>query len=185
MVPIMALWLPVLLSAVVVFIASSIIHMVLGYHAGDFAKVPNEDATMDALRALNIPPGDYVVPCAGSPSAMKDPAFIEKMNRGPVAMMTVRPGGMAMGSSLLQWFLFCVLVSITAAYIAGRALPPGAHYLSAFRFAGATAFFGYSLGAWPASIWYKKKWSTTLKTTFDGLVYGLLTGGVFGWLWPR
>ncbi len=68
---------------------------------------------------------------------------------------------------------------------AGRALPPGAHYLAVFRFAGATAFIGYSLALWQDSIWYKKQLSTTLRNTFDGLVYGLLTGGTFGWLWPN
>ena len=112
--------------------------------------------------------------------------MLEKFKKGPVAAMTVMPSGTpTMGGQLVQWFFYCVLVSICAAYIAGRALEPGAHYLSAFRFAGATAFFAYSLGLWQDSIWYKKSWSTTLKNTFDGLIYGLLTGGTFGWLWPN
>jgi hypothetical protein len=89
-----------------------------------------------------------------------------------------------MGRQLIQWFLFSVLVSITAAYIAGRALPAGAEYLEVFRFAGCTAFLAYTFAYIPSSIWYRKNWGTTMRNMFDGLIYGLFTGGVFGWLWP-
>ena len=183
---IIELWLPILLSAVIVFVVSSIIHMVLTYHRTDVRKVSAEDEVMDALRKVGIPPGDYMVPYAGTPKRMKDPDFIEKMKRGPVAFFTVMASGPpSMGKSLVQWFLYCIVVGIFAAYIAGRALPPGADYLAVFRFAGCIAFVGYSLALWQNSIWYKRAWSTTLKSTFDGLVFALLTGGTFGWLWPR
>ena len=186
MVSIPSLWLPILLSAVAVFVVSSLIHMVLGYHAGDYRKVSAEDDVMAALRKFDIPPGDYMIPRPGSVKAMKDPAFLEKFKAGPRALMTVMPGGeINMGPQLAQWFLYSILIGITAAYIAGRALPSGARYLAVFRFAGATAFFGYSLALWQTSIWYKKSWATTMRSTFDGLIYGLLTGGFFGWLWPR
>jgi hypothetical protein len=185
MVPIVSLALPILLSAVFVFIASSVIHMVLPIHRSDYGKVPDEDGVMDALRRFKIPPGDYLMPRPASAAAMKDPAFLAKRDKGPVAMMTVMPAGPpSMGVPLLQWFLFTALVSVFAAYITGRALAPGAHYLEVFRFAGASAFMGYSLGVIPQSIWYKKAWSTTIKVVADGLVYGLLTAGTFGWLWP-
>jgi hypothetical protein len=83
------------------------------------------------------------------------------------------------------WFLYGIAVSVCAAYIAGRALPSGASYLQVFRFAGTTAFIGYSLALWQMSIWYRRSWVTTFKATVDGLIYGLLTAGTFGWLWPR
>ncbi|MBI4408443.1 MAG: hypothetical protein HY561_01965 [Gemmatimonadetes bacterium] len=185
MVPVMSLWLPILLSAVVVFIASTIIHMWLPYHRTDYAKAPGEDDLMEALRRAGVAPGDYVVPHAGSMAAMKDPAFVEKMKRGPIAIMTVMAGREpSMAKNLVQWFIFLLVVAVFAAYIAGRALGPGAEYLSVFRFAGATAFVAYTLAGWPESIWYQRKWSTTIKNTLDGLVYGLLTGGMFGALWP-
>jgi hypothetical protein len=186
MVSVISLWLPILLSAVGVFVVSSIIHMVLTYHRNDFGKLPREDDVMAALRPFNIPPGEYVMPHAGSMEAMKDPAFVEKMKTGPVAFMTFMPGGStSMTSSLVLWFLYSVLVSIIAAYVAGSALPRGASYLSVFRFAGCVAFTGYAIALIQNSIWYKRAWSTTLKQMFDGLVYGLVTAGVFGWLWPR
>lgn len=185
MVPLSTLWLPVLLSAVIVFVASSLIHMVLKYHSTDYRRLPDEDKVQAALRPFRIPPGDYVLPHAGSMEAMKDPAFLEKMSTGPVAFMTIRPSGPpAMGAALGQWFVFSVLVSAIAAYIAGRALAPGADYLSVFRFAGTTAFVGYAIGQIPNSIWLGRSWSSTIKTLADGLIYGLLTAGVFGWLWP-
>ncbi len=186
MVSIPSLWLPILLSAVAVFVVSSVIHMFLGYHSADYKKVAAEDELMAAVRKLDIPPGDYMVPCPTSHAAFKDPAFLEKFKAGPRAMLTVLPGGpITMAPQLVQWFVYSIVISITAAYIAGRALGPGAHYLAVFRFAGATAFYGYSLALIQASIWYKKSWGTTLRSVFDGLIYGLVTAGFFGWLWPR
>jgi hypothetical protein len=186
MVSLSALWLPILLSAVIVFFVSSLIHMMLPYHRKDFRGIPEEDQVMEALRKFKIPPGDYAMPCPGDPKHMKSPGFIEKMTKGPVALMTVLASGPpAMGMQLAWWFLYSVIVSIFAGYIAGRALEPGAHYLSVFRFAGCTAFVGYSLALWQNTIWYKRAVGTTLKSTFDGLVYGLLTAGTFGWLWPK
>ena len=185
MIPVTSLWLPILLAAVVVFIISSVIHMVLGYHRTDFAKAPGEDEVLAALGAAGIPPGEYVMPYAGSPAAMKDPAWLEKVRRGPVAFMSVMPGGdPKMGAQLAQWFLYCVLVGVFAAYVAGRAVPAGGDYLSVFRFVGTTAFAGYGLALIQNSIWYKRRWSTTLKNLFDALVYSLATAGIFGTFWP-
>jgi hypothetical protein len=186
MVSISSLWLSILISSVLVFFMSFIIHMVLPYHRGDFKKLPAEDEVMDALRKFNVPPGDYMIPCAGGPEGMKSPEFRGKMERGPVVLATfMKSGSMSMAGSLGLWFCYCVIVGIIAAYVSGRALAPGAPYRSVFRFAGCTAFTSYSLALLQNSIWYKRSWVTTIKTMFDGLVYALLTAGVFGWLWPR
>jgi hypothetical protein len=184
-VPVTALWLPILVSALFVFIASSIIHMVLPIHRNDWRKVPDEDRLMDAMRPFNLAAGDYCVPRANSPAALKDPAFLDKLKRGPVVFMTVLPGRqLSMGPQLAQWFLFSAAVSLFAGYLAGAALGPGAEYLEVFRFAGTTAFVGYTMAFYPQSIWYRRPWSLQMKNTIDGLVYALLTAGVFGWLWP-
>jgi hypothetical protein len=180
------LWLPILLSSVIVFIVSSIIHMASPWHKSDYPKMQNEDKVMDALRALDIPPGDYLVPRPSSGKEMRSPEFAEKMKKGPVALFTVMPSGtMSMGRNLGLWFLYVVVMGIFAAYITGRALPPGAQYLRVFQFAGATAFLAYSAALWPLSIWYRRAWSITIKMTVDGLIYAGLTAGTFGWLWPK
>ncbi len=186
MVALSMLWLPILLSAVIVFVASSIIHMALPWHKNDYLAVPDQDKVMDALRPFGIPPGDYMLPRCATMEEMKTPEFREKLNKGPVAIMTVMPNGQwSMGRNLVLWFLYSVVVSFFAAYIASHALPPGAHYLRVFQLVGATAFIGYALALWQMSIWYRRAWSTTLKATVDGLIYALLTAGVFGWLWPN
>ena len=186
MTEITALWLPILLSAVIVFVASSLIHMLLPWHKSDYPRVPNEDKFMDAVRPLAIPPGDYMVPRCSNRAEMSTPEFAEKMKRGPVIVMTVLPNGpFSMGSNLAQWFVYILVVGVFAAYVAGRALPHGADYLMVFRFAGVAAFLSYSVALWQMSIWYKRAWSTTIKATIDGLIYALLTAGTFGWLWPK
>src|SRR5688500_18226789 len=135
MVPLASLWLPILLSAVLVFIASAVLHMVLRYHNTDFAKLPNEDAVMDVLRGTA--PGEYMAPHSTGAEGMKDPVFVVKMTRGPIAIVTVLPSGPPnMGKPLSQWFVYTLVVSTLAAYVAGRALGPGVEYLQVFRFAG-------------------------------------------------
>src|SRR3990172_4738575 len=106
MIGIIELWLPILLSAVIVFVVSSIIHMATPWHQSDYPKVPDEDKVMDTLRPLGIPPGDYMIPRPASSKDMRSLEFTEKMKKGPVVIMTVLPSGPArMGKNLIQWFL--------------------------------------------------------------------------------
>ena len=186
MVPLASLWLPILLSSVIVFFASFLFHMVLTHHRSDYGQLPSEDDVMSSLRKFNIPPGDYFMPRAAGPSDMKNPEFKKKMEMGPVVVMTVmRSGDVSFGKRLVHWFLYCVVVGIFSGYVASRAVGPGTPYLTVFRFVGTVAFAGYALALWQDSIWYSRRWSTTIKSTVDSLVYALLTAGTFGWLWPR
>ena len=186
MVGLTALIVPLLMSSVIVWIASSIIHMVLPWHKGDYPRVPDEPRFRAAVGPLAIPPGDYLVPRCDSMAEMKSPEFKAKMTEGPVVMMTVFPNGVrGMGRELALWFLYILVVGIFAAYIAAHALQPGATYLEVFRFVGASAFMGYALALWQQAIWFHRSARVTLMSSFDGLIYALLTAGTFGWLWPR
>jgi len=185
MVPIMSLWLPILLSAVAVFILSSIIHMALGYHANDYKELPSEKDILDDLRKYNIPEGDYHFPRPKNMKDMNSQEFLEKLKKGPVGLLTIKERkDVSMTKELVLWFVYSIIVGIFAAYITGRALQPGAEYIAVFRFAGASAFAGYSLALLQNSIWFNKNWSATFKSMFDGLIYALFTAGIFGWLWP-
>lgn len=177
------LWLPILLSAVFVFIVSSLIHMVLGYHANDYHKLPDEAGTIETLRGLNIPPGYYAAPKPSSMKEMNSPEFKAKMERGPVFFLNLRKPGMGMGKALAQWFLYSVVVGIFTAYIVSHTVSPDADYLTVHRVAGTAAFMGYGLGIFQDAIWGSRSWSSTWKSGFDALIYGLVTGGTFGWLW--
>lgn len=185
MVSLMSLVIPILVSAVVVFIASAILHMVIPFHKNDLRKVPSEDDFLAAIRRFNLPAGDYAAPHADSAAAMKDPAFIAKREQGPTVLMTLTPGAPpAMSRHLTLWFIYCIVVSVFAAYIASRTLPIGTEYMQVFRIVGTTAFLGYSLALLQNSIWYMKNWGATSRSIIDGLAYALLTAGVFGWMWP-
>ena len=186
MVPITALWLPILLSAVIVFIVSSVIHMVLPYHKSDYRKLPDEDKVLDAMRAAGVTPGPtYHFPNT-THQEMKSPEMVERFKRGPVGLLNVTPSGPpSMGKVLGQWFAYCLVISIFVAYLTGRTRSPGTEYLEVFRVAGTTAFLGYSGALIQDSIWRGQTWGVTLKHVFDGLIYGVLTAGTFGWLWPR
>ena len=186
MVEITSLLLPLLISSVFVFIVSSIIHTVLPWHKSDYPKLANEEKVMDALRPLSIPQGEYMMPRSTDMSDTRSAEYAEKRKKGPVAMLTILPGGpISMTSNLVQWFAYSLIVGLFAAYVAGRALASGATYLQVFRFVGTTAFVGYSLALWQMTIWYNRSVSITLKSTIDGLLYAMITAGTFGWLWPR
>jgi len=174
-----------LLSAVLVFLVSSIIHMATPWHAGDFLKVPNEDGVMATLRPFNLAPGSYVMPRSSSMKDMGSPEFKEKQRLGPVAMIHVMPGGQTgMGQQLASWFFYSFVVALMAGYITSRGVGIGAPYMGVFKFVGAITFIGYSVGLWQMSIWYRRSWIVTLKSTIDGAFYAGLTAGAFGWLWP-
>jgi hypothetical protein len=186
MVSLGALWMPILLSAVLVFITSSIVHMVLKYHNSDYSQLPNEDAVRAAIRAGNPKPAQYVIPYAAEMKEMESPAMKAKYAEGPVGVLNLKPtGAYGMGRALTQWFVFSLVVSFFVAYVAAHTIPSGTMYLEVFRVVGTVAFLAYAAGQLPAAIWMGKPWSVAFKELFDGLLYGLMTAGAFGWLWPR
>jgi hypothetical protein len=183
--PFGSLWLPVIVSAVVVFVASSVLHMVLKYHKSDHNPLPNDDAVREVLGKGNLAPGVYMTPHCNDMKELKEPAVKEKFEKGPVAILSILPkGGPAMGKSLTLWFLFCFLVSFVAAYTARHTLQPGADGLLVMRITGTVAFAAYALSEITDTIWKGQPWSTTVKFLLDGTIYSLLTGIVFRLMWP-
>jgi hypothetical protein len=179
----LSLWLPIVASAVLVFIVSSFIHMALPWHKGDFRKIPNEDQVMDALRPLNIPPGDYAVPRCDSMKEMKSPEFKAKRQRGPVFMATFMSGEMAMGKSMVLWFVYVLVISYFAAYVGAHAGAMSAGAIHSRRIIGITAFLGYGGALCQASIWFQRPWCTTIRSLIDSVVYAAVTAATFACLW--
>lgn len=183
-VTLVSLWLPILLSALVVFVASAIIWMLLKWHDADWQKLPDEESARAALGGAAR--GEYALPYAMSAAARNSEDFRKKCEEGPVAFLTIfEPGLPKMGRQLALWFAFCIVLSWFVAYLLVATTPAGATYLHVFQVAGTAAFLGYGGSAIPASIWFGQGWGRTLKDLVDGLVYALLTAGVFGWLWPQ
>lgn len=184
---IIALWKPILASAVLVFIASSIIWMFLPIHKGDY-KNPGakEGPLLDALRAAALPGGSYNFPWCDHKN-MKDPAMVAKLKAGPWVLMHVAAKQPNMGPMMGLWFLNLVLVGVFVAYLAGHAGLTGdkAAYLNVFRVTGTAALLAYGGSSLTMCIWHGHAWSLLPGKIFDGVVYALLTAGCFAWLWPR
>jgi hypothetical protein len=186
MLPLTSLWLPILLSAVFVFIASSVIHMAPLWHRGDLSAVPRQEELRAALRPMALPPGEYMLPFCANRKELDSPEFAEKMRQGPVARMTVLPNEpFSMGRPLVLWFVYLLVVGALVAAVLGHVLPAGTPYLRVFKLAGVTSFMGYALGLAQNSIWLSRPWLHTAKGWFDGVIYAALTAGTFGWLWPH
>ncbi len=185
MIPILDLWLPILVAAALVFFVSSILHMVFSYHRSDYRQLPRESERLTAL-GDDLSPGYYMFPWSANAKEMATPEMAQKYQRGPVGVLTVFPSGTPrMGRYLALWFVYTLLVGVFVAYLAGRTLASGAHYLAVFRFTGTVAFVAYGLAHFADSIWKGQPWGSTAKQMFDGLLYSLVTAGAFGWLWPR
>ena len=185
MVTLAALWLPILLAAVAVFVASSVLHMVLPYHKSDYGKLPDEDSVAAAMRQAGVTPGHYILPHCLDPKEAAQPEVKAKYDQGPVAFLTVLPNGVpSMAKPLISWFVLCLVLSLVVAYLTGRTLGAGAETMEVFRVAGTAALLGYAGCASTESIWKGMPWGITAKHIFDGLIYALVTGGVFAGLWP-
>jgi len=186
MVTLGVLWLPILVATGIVFVASNLVWMALPHHRSDTRRLPEEAHALEVLGKQGLKPGLYRFPWSTSMAEMKDPAYVEKLTRGPVGFLTITPSRpFSMGPALGAWIAYVLVVTILVAYVAGRTLAPGAHYLAVFRVVGAVAILGYAAGNVPNAIWWGKPWSNVWKEVLDGVVYGLLTAGTFGWLWPR
>ncbi|MBS1766499.1 MAG: hypothetical protein JST05_03725 [Acidobacteria bacterium] len=183
------LWLPILLSAVFVFIASSLVHMVFKWHNSDYHGFPNEDEVRAAITKGSPSPGQYVLPYCADHKDMASEAMKAKLEEGPVGFVILRapcPGGMRMGPMLLQWFLYCVLVSFaTALLLSHCGLHADAGYKAVFHVAALASFMAYAFGSIPMGIWWGQPWRSVMKNLLDGLIYACLTAGTFGWLWAR
>lgn len=182
MIPLYELWLPVLVSAALVVSTSYVLHRVLNYHLRDYDRLPNEAAVIEALERLSVPPGNYPMPLPRTRKEMIGPAFVTKRERGPIWLNVMKP--FSMRKVVVEWFAYALMVGTFTAYLTAQALDAGAEPVQVARFSGMVAFVGHTLALWQRSIWYQTKWSRTLRSTFDGLVYGVLTGLTFAWLWP-
>ena len=186
MIGLTALLLPALASAVLVLLVSSLIHMFTTWHAGDFLKLPDEDAVLSALRPFNLPPGEYAAPRPKDMKDMGSAEFKEKSKRGPVVMLNVMPSGQTgMGQQLVMWFLYCAGVALFSGWVTSKAAGMATNGTLVFKFVAAIAFGAYSIAIWQMSIWYRRSWVVTIKSTIDGILYACLTAAAFTWLWPR
>ncbi|MBZ0153115.1 MAG: hypothetical protein K8J09_16450 [Planctomycetes bacterium] len=185
MTSLVSLWLPIVLSAVFVFVVSSLIHMVLHFHQSDYSKLPDEDGVLDALRQRSVGPGQYMFPCAASMKDYQSPEMQAKLQRGPTGHLIVHGGHCVnMGKALGQWFAFCLVIGLLVAYVGGLTLAPGSEGMRVFRITATIAIMAHAFSSVPDSIWKGIRWATTWRFVFDGVLYGLTTGATFAWLWP-
>lgn len=179
-----ALLIPIAVSVALVFVASSVIHMVLQMHTPDYRKLPDETGAREALGS--VPPGQYIVPHCLDHKEIAKPEVAALFKDGPNAVIWVKPNGqMKLGPFLGKWILYTAVVSSLVAYLARATLAPGADYLQVFQVVGASAWMAYAWEAPANSIWKGMPWSCAFRTLFDGLVYAAMTAGAFAWLWPN
>ena len=182
------LWLPIILSAVGIFIASAVIHMVLQWHQPDYKQFPNEEEVRRVLRAGNTQGGgEYTVPWCASPKDSGTPEMQKKFEEGPIGFLTLWPPGakVNMGKTLGQWFAFTLVVAAIIGYVAYKAILVPETFGQVARLTGALAFFAYGAGSIPYGIWFGKPWKSVSKDVLDAAIYAVITGVAFGMLWTK
>jgi hypothetical protein len=183
---ILALWLPTLLSAVAVFILSSIVHMVVPWHKNDYVAFPDEAAVLDSLRMHNLPPGEYMAPRPSSRESMSSPEFKEKVKRGPLVILNIQSGdSVSMGRPLILWFLYVLVVAALAGHVAFAAARENPDGRFIFHNVALTALLGYTAALWQGVIWFRRPWMVALKSTIDGAIYAVVTAAIFVYFWPK
>jgi len=183
MVTLCSLWLPILISAAVVFVASFLAWMVLPHHKSEWAKLSDEQGFLDALRGLKVGPGQYIFPCRARKD-LEDPEAARRYEQGPHGVLLLRDAKPNFGRNLALVFLFYVVVGVFVAYLATILLPKGSDYLKVFQVTGTAAIMAYVFGSIPNDIFFGRSLRSVINHTIDGIVYGLLTAGVFGSMWP-
>jgi hypothetical protein len=174
------LWLPILLTGVALFFASFLSWMVVQLHKQDWRKLPQEDAFLSAVRGMSIPQGSYMFPNCDTPEEMKSAEFQRKHEQGPVGIMTVF-GKVNMGRNLGLTFLYFVGVSFCLAYLGTIGLSTGAEFMPVFRFMATAALLAYLPAILQHSIWFHCR---VVGHVVESIVYALITGAIFGALWP-
>lgn len=186
MISLAQLWIPIVASAVGVFIASSLIHMVFKWHNSDYLKLANEDEVRAAINKGKPAPGQYTVPHCPGTKEMQTPEAQQKFKDGPVAFLRLKaPGIPNMGPTLAQWFVLNLVVAILVAYLAGMALPAGAAFLPVCCVAGTVTFLAYAVGSVSDGIWFYNPWRSVAKDLLDAAIYATVTAVVFASLWPN
>lgn len=180
------LWLPTLVAAVSVFVASSLIHMVFKWHNSDYRKLANEDDVLAAIRTGAPAPGQYVLPHCADMKDLQNESMQKKFREGPVGFLTLkRPGPPAMGGALAKWFVLNLVVATVAALVAAHVwgLRADANRAACHMVALIT-FLTYGGGSIQAGIWMGKPWTSVAKDLLDSVIYAVVSGAAFCWLWP-
>jgi hypothetical protein len=179
------LWLPIVLATVLCFLAGFVLHMLLPLHKGDWVGMPGEAGVLDALKKAGAGGGQYMFPWC-DPKEMKNPEWQAKWAAGPTGFMVLRKPGKFTMTPMLAWMVvYHLVVTFFVAYLTNRTMLRGDEYLHIFRTAGTAAIMGYGFGFFPHAIWYGYSRSFVARQFTDAVVWGLLTAGTFGWLWPR
>lgn len=179
------LWLAILVGAFLCWVASAVIHMLLKYHEKDYQGLSNEDEVRTAVRNGSPAPGFYNIPYCSDMKQMGEEPMQAKFSEGPVGFLTVLPNGMPnMGKLMIQQFMHFLVTCALVGYVAALGLPPGADYMSVFRFVMTTAFIAFGMANLPYSIWFGQPWGTTMRFLLDAVIYGAVVAGVFAWQWP-
>ncbi len=177
------LWMPILTTAVVVFILSCLAWTISPHHKPEYRKLAAEPGFLDALRTLNIPAGGYFFPYVDG-AGMKTEEGKRLMNEGPWGRMRLYGKKPGMGGSMLGSFVLYLVVSAAIAFVGTMTIPAGAGFGDVLRVLGTVGVLSYSVAVIPQIIWFERQWSVFFTHLFDGVVFGLATGLVFAWMWP-
>jgi hypothetical protein len=181
-----ALWLPIIVAAIALFIASALAWVLLPHHKGEWRRLSNENEFMETLGKGNPAPGLYAFPYAMDQKQAELPELKAKMAKGPIGYVTLRtPGAVSMAPMMAQSFVFYLIVTLFIAYVAYHAIPARAPYLQVFRVTGTMALMSFAFASVPESIWFARPWKSFALQLVDSVVYALLVAGIFGSLWPR
>jgi hypothetical protein len=187
----LSLWLPILLSAAAVWIASMIVGMALPHHKQDWIGLPDppgEDGFMDYLRKSGLKPGNYLFPDFRGREALKSEKVEKALKEGPVGHLSVWQTPLTMGGKMVGTFIVYLVVSALIAYLTRVALPPipgPTPFAKVFQFATTAGVLAYCFSFIPNALWWGSYKRTIVANVIDGILYAAITGAIVAWRWPH
>lgn len=180
-VELISLWLPILLTTVMLFFSGFICWMVLPNHKPDWKKLPNETEFLHKMAEWDIPKGNYAYPYAMDKESMEGENAKKAIEQGTFGTIQAWGGQPSMGNNLLCQVGFLFVTNFCLAYLATLGVAPGADFMTVFRFVATAAFLTFTAAVVPGAIWFKNRITGHI---IDGVIQAAIAGAVFAWLWP-
>ena len=176
------LWLPIVASAVLLFVLSAASHMALPWRRNEWGRITESEALQASLEGLR--PGLYAFPAAPDPKQQMTKEWRDRWAKGPSGWLTIAPRApVDMGRNMALSVVAYLLVACLAAYVAWHALGPAPHGRAVFRLVGTLGFMSFGVGTVFESIWYHRPWRAYASDALDALLSGLVMAAAFAWLW--
>lgn len=176
-----SLWMPIVGSGFATHFASTLAWTVLPHHKPEIKSLGDkEEQFTDWIACKEIEPGQYVFPYCEDMKQTETELFKQKQGKcsGELRVWARPVNMLAAMVKTLGFFLFAAFM---IGYVCAYTLTPYTDKGDVFRIVLVLGIMTHCFAIFPRVFWFPRSYATSL---VDGVVYALLTAGIFYALWP-